>query len=199
MTYLINGVPSAPPAPIQYDVVTSSAFVGSETYSMIITPSTPVNTVQIFTREWDGATCPERALIQRSISSATLITPGYSLCSAPTATISVFGEGNGTSMIFTANVTNGSLLDNLTFNGEIQRYSSFNCSTPINPECPFSLTLNAGNTTASSGALCAQGSTQTSRILTLIVNSNNITTNPQIISVGGNTYRIIGFDECGGL
>ncbi len=133
-------------------------------------------------------------------TTTTTSTTTTTTTSGVTAELEVFGESSGSDIIFTVNVVSGTTLDNLVFDGEVQRYSDLSCSTTINPECAFSsVTLSTGNSTVSSGALCSVGSSQSLKVITLQVNSTNITSSPEDITVGSNTYRITGFNVCGGL
>ena len=131
-------------------------------------------------------------------SGGTTTTTTTTTTTSPyTAEISVYGEDNGSgSLIFSVLVTSGTTLDNLTFDGEIQRYTDFGCSSQTT-ECAFSsVILNSGNTFVSSGTLCSLASVQTIKVITLTVNSVNITSNPEVLTVGTNTYLITGFTDC---
>lgn len=116
------------------------------------------------------------------------------------AYISVYGEDSGGQIVFTAYVTSGTTLDNITFEGEIYRYSDGACITPIGSECPFtSVTLPSGNTTISSGNLCATSTATTLKVITLVAATNSITSSPQQITIGSNTYVITDYGVCTGL
>lgn len=117
-----------------------------------------------------------------------------------TAEINVFGEDDGTgNIIFTANVTSGTTADILAFTFDVEKYSNTGCSNPISPSCLGSVNLPAGSSSVSSGTLCSTGAALTLKVISLDVNTNTITTSPQNIVVGGNTYRITGYNVCGGL
>ena len=116
------------------------------------------------------------------------------------AEITIFGEDDGTGqVIFTATVTSGTVANILGFNGEIQRYSDPNCNTQSGVECPFSANLNPGDTTASSVQLCSSAGIASLKVVLVYVNGIPIFSSPQDIVAGGNTYRIVGFNVCGGL
>jgi hypothetical protein len=142
----------------------------------------------------------EGGVISATGSCSGSTTTTTSTTSPYTAEITVYGEDNGSgSLIFTAMVTAGTTLDNLTFDGEIQRYTDFGCTSQTT-ECAFSsVVLNAGNTLVSSGTLCSLSSVQSLKLITLSVNSTNITSNPEVLTVGGNSYLITGFTDCTGL
>lgn len=119
---------------------------------------------------------------------------------AYTAEIFVFPEDDGLgNTIFTGNVIAGTTADNLTFDFVIQRYSDISCSS-FAVACPNdSVILNSGNTTVSSSGGCSTGVAQTLKITSLQVNLINISSPDQVITIGLNTYRIIGYDTCQGL
>jgi hypothetical protein len=116
------------------------------------------------------------------------------------AYIDMYGQTDGIgNLIFTASVTSGTTLDNLTFTGEIMRYIGISCTAETS-ECPFTnITLLAGNSTQSSGTLCALNDAVTLKVVTATASGNSITTSPQLITVNGNDYIISGFNVCTGL
>ena len=139
--------------------------------------------------------------ITPSGSTATSDIVSYNIVQ-PNAVISVYGEKDlsGSNIIFSANVDSGTVLNNLTFSGDVQRYSGANCSTPLSSPCSFSgVTLTSGSTTISSSNLCSSTSVTTLKVTNLYVNATQITTSPQIITVGGNVYVIKRYNECGGV
>lgn len=116
----------------------------------------------------------------------------------PVAEITVYGLNNGAgSIIFRADVTAGTTLNNLTFDGEVTRYSNGGCITQSGTECPFTgLVLVAGDTSEATGALCSSSGILSTKVLALTVNGITITSSPQTITVSGNDYVIKGFGVC---
>jgi hypothetical protein len=115
---------------------------------------------------------------------------------ANAATIQLFGEDDGSgNLIVTALVLSGTTLNNITFDGIVRTYSDPFCGITISPEL-FMFTLNAGNATANSGSLGALGGTQTTKIASLNANALPVSASPQVVTIGGNNYTIIGYDIC---
>lgn len=117
-----------------------------------------------------------------------------------TAEIQVYAQddGAGNYNIY-AYVTAGTTADTLTFDGEYTFFSDGACTTPIGVACAWSgLVMPSGTSTPTSvnTTLCTKTGVVTGKVVTLVVNGNTITTNPETIIVGGNSYNIIAFNDC---
>lgn len=117
-----------------------------------------------------------------------------------TAEIQVYAQDDGAGNYdIYAYVTAGTTADNLTFDGEYTFYSDGSCTTPIGVACAWSgLVMPSGTSTptAVNTTLCTKLGVVTGKVVTLTVNGNTITTTPETIIVGGNSYNIIGFNDC---
>lgn len=100
---------------------------------------------------------------------------------------------------FYAVVTSGTTLDALTFSGTLKRYFDFGCTSEIAGTCVFSLeTLAPAGVVLQSGPLCdyvGLGALST-KLTSLTINGIPIISNDQTITVGGNSYRIVGYGDC---
>ena len=117
-----------------------------------------------------------------------------------TATIQVYAQddGFGNYDIY-ALVTAGTTANALTFDGEYTFFSDGACATAIGVACAWSgliLPTASSSPTTVNTTLCTKVGAVTGKVITLVVNGNNISTNPQTIIVGPNTYDIIAFDDC---
>ena len=117
-----------------------------------------------------------------------------------TATIQVYAQddGFGNYDIY-ALVTAGTTANDLTFYGEYTFFSDGACATAIGVACAWSgliLPTASSSPTTVNTTLCTKVGAVTGKVITLVVNGNNISTNPQTIIVGPNTYDIIAFDDC---
>lgn len=117
-----------------------------------------------------------------------------------TAEIQVYAQDDGSDNFSVyAIVNSGTTADVLTIDGEFQFYSDGACTTPNGAECPWvGLVMPSGSSspTVVSTGLCTRIGTISGKIITLQVNGNPITSNPEIITIGGNTYNIIPFNQC---
>jgi hypothetical protein len=117
-----------------------------------------------------------------------------------TATIQVYAQDDGAGNYdIYALVTAGTTADALTFDGEYTFFSDGACTTAIGVACPWSgliLPTASSSPTAVNATLCTKVGAVTGKVITLVVNGNNISTNPQTIIVGGNSYDIVAFDDC---
>lgn len=132
--------------------------------------------------------------------TTTTSTTSTTTSGGATATIQVYAQdtGGGVFDIY-ALVTAGTTADNLTFDGEYTFFSDGACSTAIGVACAWSgLLLPSGSSSPTSvnSSLCTKIGAVTGKVITLVVNGNNISTNPQTIIVGGNSYDIVAFDDC---
>jgi len=101
--------------------------------------------------------------------------------------------------IAVADVISGTTLNNLPITGTVSQHATTNCTGPISgPDYSFSgLTLNAGSPSAQIDLTTSwNGLTQSIKLKTLTVNGQSITSDPQTITVGGNSYQIQGFGSC---
>jgi hypothetical protein len=117
-----------------------------------------------------------------------------------TATIQVYAQDDGAGNYdIYALVTAGTTADALTFDGEYTFFSDGACTTAIGVACAWSgLLLPSGSSSPATvnATLCTKVGAVTGKVITLVVNGNNISTNPQTIIVGGNSYDIVAFDDC---
>jgi hypothetical protein len=97
-------------------------------------------------------------------------------------------------------VTYGTLVDNLTSSGTVQGYTDTGCSITDNTGTFAALTLTSPSVpfnqvnTALSGN--PHSSWQSRKLISLTVNSTTINSNPFYLTIGANTYRIVGWDVC---
>jgi hypothetical protein len=97
-------------------------------------------------------------------------------------------------------VTYGALLDSLTASGTVQGYTDAGCSITDNTGTFAALTLtspsvpfNQVNTPLSGNP---HSNWQSRKLISLTVNSTTINSNPFYLTIGANTYRIVGWDVC---
>jgi hypothetical protein len=117
-----------------------------------------------------------------------------------TATIQVYAQDDGAGNYdIYALVTAGTTADALTFDGEYTFFSDGACATAIGVACAWSgliLPTASSSPTTVNTTLCTKVGAVTGKVITLVVNGNNISTNPQTIIVGPNSYDIVAFDDC---
>jgi hypothetical protein len=117
-----------------------------------------------------------------------------------TATIQVYAQDDGAGNYdIYALVTAGTTADALTIDGEYTFFSDGACTTAIGVACAWSgliLPTASSSPTTVNATLCTKIGAVTGKVITLVVNGNNISTNPQTITVGPNSYDILAFDDC---
>lgn len=147
---------------------------------------------------------PINVVPSTTTTSSTSSTTTSTTTAAPLATIAVSAETFESApsagyLQFQASVTLGTTIDNLDFTGTYERYTNSDCTSAIAGGCNFiDVLLSAGSTLVTSSPLCPYTSVGglSVKLLSLDVNGVNITSNDQIITVGGNSYRITGFGDC---
>lgn len=133
-------------------------------------------------------------------NSSNQVTQNVLTSTGNQASIFIYPENDGLGNIrVVADVVSGSILDTIAFNFEVQRYSDTNCTTTIAVEITGNATLNSGDTTASSGTMGTLLAAQTLKIITLIANATAISTSPQVITISGRNYEIVGALTCVGV
>jgi hypothetical protein len=97
-------------------------------------------------------------------------------------------------------VTSGTLLDSLGANGTVQGYTDVLCSVLSDTGTFSALTLTPPLSPLSSANTLLSGnphsSWQSRKLTSLQVQLTNINSNPYYLSVGANTYKIVGWDVC---
>jgi hypothetical protein len=95
-------------------------------------------------------------------------------------------------------VYSGTLLDTLTSSGTVQGYTDTGCSISDDTGTFSSLSLSPGPPGYAFANLSGNphNDWQSRKITSLTVNGNVITNSPEIITVGSNTYNIIGWQVC---
>jgi hypothetical protein len=163
--------------------------------SAITTTTTTTTTTEAPTTTTTTTSTTTEAPTTTSTTTTTSTSGGGS-----TATIQVYAQDDGAGNYdIYALVTAGTTADALTFDGEYTFFSDGACSTAIGVNCAWSgLVLPSGSSspTAVNATLCTKVGAVTGRVITLTVNGNNITTNPETIIIGGNSYEIVAFNEC---
>lgn len=95
-------------------------------------------------------------------------------------------------------VYSGTLLDILVSDGTVQGYTDTGCSIPDDTGTFSSLSLSPGPPGYAFTSLSGNphNDWQSRKITSLTVDGNLITNSPQIITVGSNTYNIVGWYVC---
>jgi hypothetical protein len=116
----------------------------------------------------------------------------------PKGTIDFTIQFDGTVWDVYATIVSGSTSDNLFFTGNALGFSDAYCSS-VERAQSFSDTLTSGTPYHQVHTeLVSEPPVywESANFLTLVVEGQSITSNPQIISFGGNTYTITGFGNC---
>jgi hypothetical protein len=147
--------------------------------------------------------------ITPTVTSTPTVTPTMTVTPSPSpdiqATIYVYGFNNGSGFVLAEADNNGDIKDDITITGTISRYSGTNCTTLLGG-CSFigSTQLFIPNGTPNGTftdtlPLCANGGANSWKPTALVVNGTTITSSPQIVTIGSNDYKIIGYNVCGAL
>lgn len=164
--------------------------------SAITTTTTTTTTTEAPTTTTTTTTTTTAAPATTSTTTTTTTGGGGGF----TAEVQVYAQDDGAGNYdIYAFVTTGTTADALTFDGEYTFFSDGACATPIGGPCAWSgLVMPSGTSTptAVNATLCTKIGVVTGKIITLVVNGNTISTSPETIIVGGNSYNIIGFNDC---
>jgi hypothetical protein len=176
--------------------------------SAITTTTTTTTTTEAPTTTTTTTTTTTEAPTTTTTTSTTTEAPTTSTTSTTTtsggggatASIQVYAQDDGAGNYdIYALVTAGTTADALTFDGEYTFFSDGACATAIGVACAWSgliLPTASSSPTTVNATLCTKVGAVNGKVITLTVNGNNISTNPQTITVGPNTYDIIAFDDC---
>ena len=95
-------------------------------------------------------------------------------------------------------VTSGTLLDSIGASGTIQGYTDTGCSTSSDTGTFTALTVNPGFPGYAHTLLTGNPHIfwQSRKLTSLLVQSTPINSNPYYLSVGANTYKIVGWNVC---
>jgi hypothetical protein len=166
--------------------------------SAITTTTTTTTTTEAPTTTTTTTTTTTEAPTTTTTTSTTTTTTTSG--GGPTAIIQVYAQDDGAGNYdINALVTFGTTADALTFDGEYTFFSDGACTTPIGVACAWSgLLLPSGSSSPATvnATLCTKVGAVNGKVITLVVNGNNISTNPQTITVGPNSYIILAFDDC---
>lgn len=96
---------------------------------------------------------------------------------------------------FQVGVSSGTTSDNISFSGTMRVYTNGTCTGGGANDFTFSLTLNAGSSSAST-LIGVNIDALSYKIISCTAGGTNLTTDPQTITVNSNQYQIFNFNVC---
>lgn len=96
-------------------------------------------------------------------------------------------------------VLSGTTLSNISFTGVVSQHATTTCSLPTNgPDFNVSsFTLTAGSSSTVFDLVNSwAGGTQSLNLKSLVVGGVTVVSSPQVVTIGGNNYQIIGYGTC---
>jgi hypothetical protein len=186
---------------------TSTPTTTTTSTTTTTTTSTPTTTTTSTTTS--TTTAAPTTTTTSTTTSTTTATPTTTTTTTTSTTTTLpydvllqfYPINSGGSINMVGYVSYGTVADNLTFDGEITKYTSNNCSTGGTSGITFSIAFTNGDitgTTRSDNAISSASGILSAKVdvLSIVSPSTTITTNPEDVIIGSTRYRIQGYLTC---
>ena len=133
-----------------------------------------------------------------SVSAPTTTSTTTSTTTAASqATLTFSFTNNAGAVSLALNVTSGTILDNIGYNGSARGWTNPGCDTgQTSPDQSYNNTLFAPSTSTATQIWGSGSAVLSASLMSLLINGIPVNTPDEYITYNGHVYRVIGFGIC---